>query len=296
MKRQNLLQFAFSVPNFHYLCIRNLKIMKTKDFIIFLMLLAVAVPVRAQGIAHPWQGKTVAYLGDSISDPANKAADKKYWSLLSEWLGITPYVYAKSGREWNDIPRQANLLRSQHGDDFDAILIFIGTNDYNNAVPLGRWYDEDMATVDYGHRYERRPELRPHRSPAMNPDTYRGRINIALDSLKRMFPEKQIVVLTPIHRSGFYHSATNWQTSEDYANRCGEYLDAYVQASREAGDVWAVPVIDLSALCGLYPVHDEHARYFNNPDTDRLHPNNAGHRRIARTLEYQLLTLPCSFE
>ena len=171
----------------------------------------------------------------------------------------------------------------------------MGTNDYNNAVPLGRWYDEKMEEVVYGHRYEKRPEARMHRTPCMDKDTYRGRINIALDSLKRTYPTKQIVLLTPIHRSGFYANEKNWQVPEDYANRCGEYLNAYVEAVIEAGKIWSVPVIDLNSLCGLYPLHDGHAQYFNNAETDRLHPNNFGHQRMARTLYYQLLTLPCTF-
>lgn len=270
--------------------------MRIRYILLCALLLAASALGAEEYLVHPWRGKKVAYLGDSITDPRNKASDEKYWSLLEKWLDITPYVYAVSGRQWNDVCRQADLLRQQHGDDFDAILIFIGTNDYNNAVPLGQWYTQRMVTVDYGHRYEKRPEDRMRRLPDMDPDTFRGRINIALDSLKRTFPEKQIVLLTPIHRSGFHHNDKNWQVPEDYANRCGEYLDAYVEATIEAGKVWAVPVIDLNSLCGLYPLHDSHAGYFNDPATDRLHPNNAGHRRIAATLMYQLLALPCSFE
>ncbi len=268
--------------------------MKTKISALILLLLT-SVAVNGEYLIHPWEGKTVAYFGDSITDPRNKAADSKYWAYLKQWLGITPYVYAISGREWNDIPRQTNQLKEEHGDDFDAILIFMGTNDYNNAVPLGRWYDEDMDEVVYGHRYEKRPEVRMHRTPCMDKDTYRGRINIALDSLKRTYPTKQIVLLTPIHRSGFYANDKNWQVPEDYANRCGEYLDAYVQSVIEAGKIWSIPVIDLNSLCGLYPLQDGHAQYFNNAETDRLHPNNFGHQRMARTLYYQLLTLPCTF-
>ncbi len=266
-----------------------------KTFLTALLLVFISLSLNAEYIVHPWQGKTVAYFGDSITDPRNNASDNKYWSLLQKWLDITPYVYAVSGREWNDIPRQTDLLKKEHGNDFDAILIFIGTNDYNNAVPLGHWYDEKMEEVVYGHRYEKRPEDRMRRVAAMDPDTYRGRINIALDSLKRTYPEKQIVLLTPIHRSGFYANEKNAPMSEDYANRCCEYLDAYVDAVIEAGRVWSVPVIDLNSLCGLYPLLDEHASYFHNADTDRLHPNNAGHQRMARTLYYQLLTLPATF-
>lgn len=268
--------------------------MKTK-LIALIAFSILSLNIKAEYIVHPWEGKTVAYFGDSITDPRNNASDNKYWNLLKQWLGITPYVYAVSGREWNDIPRQAGLLKTEHGNDFDAIMIFMGTNDYNNAVPLGRWFDESMQTVEYGHRYEKRPEARMHRVPSMDPDTYKGRINIALDTLKRSFPDKQIVLLTPIHRSGFYANEKNWQVPEDYANRCGEYLDAYVDAVIEAGKIWSVPVIDLNSLCGLYPLLDEHAAYFHNAETDRLHPNNSGHRRMARTLYYQLLTIPCTF-
>lgn len=268
--------------------------MKRKIACIFMSIL-IAIPTLAQSvITHPWQGKKVAYFGDSITDPRNKASKKKYWSFLEEWLSITPYVYAVSGRQWNDIPRQTDQLKKEHGDDFDAILIFIGTNDYNNAVPLGHWFDEKMENVEYGHNYVKRSEARMRRIPSMDANTYRGRINIALDSLKRTYPTKQIVLLTPIHRAGFYANDKNWQCTEDYQNRCGLYLDSYVEAVKEAANIWAVPVIDLNALCGLYPMIDEHAQYFNRADTDRLHPNDRGHERMARTLMYQLMTLPCS--
>lgn len=268
--------------------------MKQKILLIIFSL-AIMWPMAAQTFNHPWLGKKVAYLGDSITDPRNGASDEKYWSWLRQWLSITPYVYAVSGRQWNDIPRQADKLKTEHGDDFDAIIIFMGTNDYNNAVPIGKWYDEKLETVEYGHRYSKREETRMRRVPAFDSDTFKGRINIALDSLKRTFPDKQIVLLTPIHRSGFYANDTNWQIPEDYMNRCGEYLDAYIDAVIEAGKVWAVPVIDLASLCGLYPILDEYAPYFNDSETDRLHPNNSGHKRIASTLLYQLLTIPAVF-
>ncbi len=267
-----------------------------KRFIAYLLCLATVLPTLSQAIiAHPWSGKRVAYFGDSITDPRTRGAKKKYWGFLQDWLQITPLVYGVSGRQWDDIPRQANKLREEHGDDFDAILIFMGTNDYNNAVPIGRWYEETLERVEYGHRYTKRMEDRMRRRPVMTNDTYCGRINIAMDSLKQMFPTKQIVLLTPIHRGGFYANDKNWQCTEDYVNRCGEYLDAYVEAVKEAGTVWAVPVIDLGALSGLYPMIDTHKQYFTNKDTDALHPNDAGHERMARTLMYQLMALPSAF-
>ena len=246
-------------------------------------------------VVHPWQGKHVAYFGDSITDPRNKAAKKKYWGWLADWLDITPFVYGVSGRQWDDIPRQTAQLLKDHGQDVDAIIVFCGTNDYNNGVPLGVWWDEHDAQVEYGHGQPKQLVTRRQRTPSMDSKTYRGRINIAMDSLKRAYPTKQIVLLTPIHRADFHANEKNWQCDESYTNQCGEYLDAYIQAVREAADVWAVPVIDWSATSGLFPLLDVHAPYFNNADTDRLHPNDLGHQRLAATLYYQLLSLPVTF-
>ena len=74
------------------------------------------------------------------------------------------------------------------------------------------------------------------------------------------------------------------------------YADAYVAKIREAGSVWAVPVIDLNSISGLYPVADSHVRYFSDGQTDRLHPNAAGHERMAKALAYQLLAFPACFD
>lgn len=258
-----------------------------------LMCALMMVPTAAQTVmTHPWQGKRVAYFGDSITDPRNKASKKKYWGFLEDWLGITPYVYAVSGRQWNDIPRQAGQLHTEHGDSVDAILIFIGTNDYNAGVPIGEWFTESDEKVMAGIHEPKHLVSRKQQHLCMDNGTYRGRINIALSTVKKMYPTKQIVLLTPIHRAGFYANDKNWQPTEDFRNLCGEYLASYVDAVKEAGNIWAVPVIDLNALSGLYPMIDEHAQYFNRADTDRLHPNDAGHERLAKTLMQQLLALP----
>jgi len=249
----------------------------------------------SERVDHPWKGKRVAYLGDSITDPKVKATDRQYWRFLEDWLGTTSYVYAVSGRQWNDIPHQADLLKQEHGNDFDAIIVFIGTNDFNAAVPVGQWFVETDTTVLAAVHREAAVVHRRMRRPDMNATTFRGRINIALDSLKRTFPTKQIVLMTPIHRAFFASGNKNIQPDERYQNECGEYVSAYVESVKEAGNIWAVPVIDLNADCGLYPVMDEHVQYFNRADTDRLHPNREGHRRMARTIYYRLMSLPCIF-
>lgn len=259
----------------------------------FLCLL-LTVPSLPQTIMHPWSHKRVAYLGDSITDPRVKANKDKWWTYLQEWLGITSYVYAISGRQWNDIPRQAEQLLKEHGQDFDAILIFMGTNDFNSGVPVGEWYRESTEKVLAAVHAPKAMVERKMRQPDFNKDTYKGRINIGLKRVKELFPNKQIVLLTPIHRGFFMAGEKNIQPTEAYQNMCGEYFDKYVEAIKEAGNIWSVPVIDLNAASGLYPLLPEYLQFYHDAKTDQLHPNDSGYRRMALTLYYQLLTLPAS--
>ena len=90
--------------------------------------------------AHAWQGRRVGYIGDSVTDPNCCPGVKLYWEFLADWLQITPFVTAVSGREWNDVPHQGEQLLTNHPEEVDAILVFLGTNDFNAGVPLGEWF------------------------------------------------------------------------------------------------------------------------------------------------------------
>lgn len=247
-------------------------------------------------IQHPWQGKRVGYIGDSITDP-NSYGDKirKYWSFLEEWLGITPYVYGVSGRQWNDVVRQADLLKKEHGDEVDAILVFLGTNDFNHGVPVGEWYTEQEEQVMAARGEPKKLVTRKRRTLIMSDETYKGRINIGIQHLKKLFPDKQIILLTPLHRSFADFGEKNVQPDESYQNRSGEYMDVYIDAIKEAGNLWGIPVIDFNAVTGLNPMVEEQVSYFYDAGFDRLHPSTKGQERMARTLMYQLLMYPATF-
>lgn len=240
---------------------------------------------------HPWHNARVAYFGDSITDPNNTGSKKKYWGFLQDYLDITPYVYGISGREWNDIPRQTAQLKAEHGNDVDAILIFCGTNDYNDHIPLGHWYEENDTMVYAATGQPKTLQHRRQRKLIECDSTFRGRINKAMHLLKTTYPQKQIVLLTPLHRGYFNAGDCNLQPDEHICNAIGLFIDDYVNCIREAGSIWSVPVIDLYQLSGLLPLAQGSITYHDN--NDLLHPNDTGHERLARTLIYQLLTLPC---
>lgn len=245
-------------------------------------------PVESQ-----WKGKRVAFLGDSITDKKRVGTTKCYWEYLSELLGLQPLVYGINGNQWNGVLKQAEKLLEEQGDSIDAILIFAGTNDYNAGIPIGEWYVEsEVETEVAGPQMEKRK----HREPVMSNDTFKGRINKVMDCLKTNFPTKQVILMTPVHRAQARFSDKNIQPDEMFPNKIGVYVEEYVKAIKEAGNVWAVPVIDLNSMSGLYPMNDSHIGYFHKADTDRLHPNAEGHWRMAKAIQYQLMSFPASFE
>ena len=173
--------------------------------------LAAAVPVSEQvadarstdtgkiteTVEQQWNGKKVAFLGDSITDKEHIGTDKNYWQFLEEMLGIEALVYGINGHQWSDLPGQAEKLKEEAGDQVDAIIVFAGTNDYYADVPLGEWYSyEPQKTTVSGPE----TDTRMRRVFQMDGSCFRGRINMVMNYLKTEFPDRQIILLTPIHR------------------------------------------------------------------------------------------------
>lgn len=240
---------------------------------------------------NQWQGKCVAFLGDSITDKIGVGTTKIYWQYLEESLKLEALPYGQNGCQWLGGLEQAKRLYEEHGSRVDAISIFLGTNDYNSSVPPGDFFElrtEETNAHGYIHK-------RLRRIFSEDPATVCGRINTVLRFLKEHFPESQILLLTPIHRGYARFGDVNVQPEESYPNDLGLFVEEYVRLIKRAGEIWSVPVIDLFTLAGLFPMNDSHCRYFHKEDTDRLHPNALGHARIARTLYYQMLALPSTF-
>jgi len=123
----------------------------------------------------------------------------------------------------------------------------------------------------------------------MDDSTVKGRINIALKLIKETYPQCPVVLLTPLHRGWFRLDEGNVQPEESYQNRVGEYLDAYVNAVKEAASIWSVNVIDLHAVSNMNPLAGQEGYY--KADWDHLHPGKEGNLHLAQVLYYQLLTI-----
>lgn len=243
-----------------------------------------------------WAGKTAAFLGDSITDGVGTAPGTRYLDVLGRMVGLNAHGYGVNGARFAGLYDQAQRMAAELGPDVDAVFLLAGTNDYMGSVPLGEWFSESDAPVVCRTDSDGAPlaqSMRKHRTALMDPSTFRGSINMVLDFLKHRYAQKQIILMTPIHRAYACFGETNIQPDERYANALGLYIDDYTAVVREASRLWATELIDLESASGLFPLYDESAVYFANPDLnqlhpDRLHPGAAGHMRMAQVIAAKL--------
>ena len=112
--------------------------------------------------------KRVLFLGDSITDRHHIGCTKNYWGFLGERHGFAPLVYGINGQQWCHIVGQAKAYAKEHAECPDVVFVFAGTNDFNDNIPLGEWYDvaEEEAYL------KGKTRRLPHRRFRKNMDTY----------------------------------------------------------------------------------------------------------------------------
>lgn len=154
----------------------------------------------------------------------------------------------------------AQRLASIDFNTVDYVTIFYGTNDFNEARPIGTI---DDMTADGG--------------------TVMGSLNYSIKRLQETYPHLKILIATPIYRARSRNGGVNG--SDDSPNRGGGFLFQYVDAIIEVAKLNKVPVIDmLRESC----INKYTASLYLNPDPDGVHLTDAGAQQVADKLSAKL--------
>lgn len=135
----------------------------------------------------------------------------------------------------------------------DCVTIFAGVNDYRLDKPIGVWGTDDI-------------------------NTYYGAYKSLIEHILTHNPTCRINLWTPLQRDKDGYDTIR-------LNDVGHRLVDYVDAVKVIGREYALPVLDLYAESGFNILTLD---TFTN---DRLHPNDAGHQRIAGMATAFLLRL-----
>ncbi len=213
--------------------------------------------------------KKIVFLGDSITDGSvASCVENAYWNVLARNTGAKRFGYGIGGTR---IAKQINPSSESIYDRFfgsrvdemiedpDIVVVFGGTNDFGHGdAPFG----------DHSDRTE---------------DTFCGALHLLMEKLINRYPAAMIVFMTPLHRLSEDNNVAN-----ELGIRANGTLKRYVDAIIEAAAYYGIPVLDLYRTSGMQPRIPVIQELYM---PDGLHPNDAGHARLAARVEGFLKSL-----
>ncbi|MBU5351401.1 SGNH/GDSL hydrolase family protein [Paenibacillus barcinonensis] len=216
-----------------------------------------------------YKGQKAVFLGDSITYGYGLSeGEHPYPELVSRALGFQSHEnHGISGSSVADggLEPMCNRIE-QLNADADIIFFMGGRNDFSSG------------TTAFGNI---------NTSPSAT-DTFYGALKHIAEGLIQRYPTKLIVFLTPPHGS-------STAVPEDLPNPVtGRVYSEYIAAIKEVASLYSIPVCDLWNIAGIQPLLKVHKNlYFTgeNGVPDGLHPNQAGHSRLAARIVGFLNTL-----
>ncbi len=215
------------------------------------------------------EGKKINFLGDSITEGVGVTnCENVFWRQFEVISGAVCKGYGIGGTRIAKIknPTDASFDKTDThfntrvgimDKDADVIVVFGGTNDYGHGdAPLG----EEDSLDEY---------------------TFYGALNTLCNNLIENFPNARIVFMTPLHRTG----ENNLWNERGIRNVCP--LSGYVNAIKKVCRNFSFPVIDCYSMSGINP-NNEIIK--TNYMPDGLHPNDAGHKKLAEFIFEQFKT------
>lgn len=202
------------------------------------------------------KNKTVLCLGDSITY-ANG-----YLKALQSLTGAKEVVnYGVAG---TTIAKRKKLLGNEYDEDFlmrlekmrpdgDFIIVFGGTNDYGHGdAPIGTEFDDTL-------------------------DTFCGNVRILINKIKEKYKGVPILFITPTHRINEDDPHGEFGLKPTAMGTLRQYVDGLIKVVK-------------SEKVNLLDLYNDSDFSFDNElfrsyvKVDGLHPNDDGHKAIARKI------------
>lgn len=214
-------------------------------------------------ITTRFAGKKVVFEGDSITDSDyHEAYNGKSWAdYLANKLKMTiasnMALGGSSISTYNSAGSVVNrITTNNYPSDTKLFCIMAGTNDWNSNVALGEIDSTDTSTI-------------------------LGALNTIIDHLQTNYPDATIVIMTPMHRSGM-------RTATRTAGTLSDVAKAYEEVCMN----WGVNCVNTLKEFGINAYNTTVAnKFYVEQDSNWLHPNPEGHKRIAIRMAGYISTL-----
>ena len=208
-----------------------------------------------------WRNKTFVTLGDSITaqdgvvygqGTEQGQIARGYQTVMKEKLGFSSYLNkGMSGRpiangSINGVGTNTTSKTIDY-NNFDLVIIAGGTNDFKLNISLGTKGIIGDTNFDT--------------------NTFYGAYRDMLEYILKSNPHIRICLFTPLQRDNAGYDV-------NYTNSVGHKLIDYVNAIREIGQMYSVPVCDMYSNSGFTKLT------LNIYTIDGLHPNNIGYARM----------------
>ena len=231
-------------------------------------------------------GKTVGFLGDSITAGSGASSNsKRYSTLFCEYAGCTERNMGIGGtclcantKNGLSSSRFITRVTSANITGLDLLVIFGGTNDFSYDIKaVGNHFEEETIT---GSTYTGTKK----RIPNSDNESFSGALHELILAVRALNQGLPIVYVTPLNRRNYNTSDARPATQDSNAN--GDYITDYVDAIKEICQFYSIPVFETT---NHYP-YDFSQSGWTTYTSDGIHPNDAGHAVLAKALYRWIVT------